>query len=79
MATLLQYEFIALVCGMDVTVPQQRQNVIHCISENGWLDSQAMRHVTDQSASTVVAAQNFIRQNLIGTLCTARLKYGNHK
>lgn len=62
----LQYDFISLACGLDVTIPQERADLVHAITSNGWNDNQAMWHVTDQSASTVVAAQNFIKQNLIG-------------
>jgi len=65
-----------LACGLDITDSQQRQDLVHTITKNGWHDDEAMWHVTDQSASTVMAAQTFIKQNLIGKLVCGGCSFG---
>lgn len=55
---LFQYNFIAVTCGVNATLANERKQLIHDITSNGWREDRIIWHCTSQCASAIHEATN---------------------
>lgn len=67
---VLQYNFIAVTCGVKTTDATERKRLIHHITTNGWREDGTLWHASSQCASSIYEATNNLRKNSgAGRLC----------
>lgn len=67
----LQFNFVAVSCGVSATTADDRQALVHQLTSNGWREDGIIWHCTSECASNVHRAQSTINHTTNSMLQTS--------